>query len=282
MQAGGGRLAKIVTAAAIALLWAGGVVGCGVLSTSPAAGKFRPATPGVLTVVTSDVPTPGFWEGSAAHPTGGFEYELARMLAKRFGLRQVRVRIELFHRIIEGNLRGADLALDLITPTSARESKLNFSTAYFNGAPAVVVRRSTQIPDLARAQDLKWGAVRSTTFVGDIETLVTPDHPVTIFDGQDELVAALRAGSVDAAIFDLPLGVVISRHSGGSLKVAAQLPTPELIAAALPKGSGNQQAVDAAVRAFIADGTIERLLERWVGSAATNAGSAIPLLHSTR
>ncbi len=280
MQVGGGRLATI--AAAIALLCPGGVAGCGVLSTSPAAGTFRTATPGVLTVVTSDIPTAGFWEGTAAHPTGGFEYELARMLAERFGLRHVRITIELFNRVVDGNLRGADLALDLITPTSARESKLKFSTAYLTGAPAVVVRRPTQIPDLATAQELTWGAVRSTTFVGDIKSLVAPEHPVEIFNDQLELQLALRKRQIDAAIFDLPLAVVVSRRSGGTLKVAAQLPTPELIAAALPKNSGNEQAVDSAIRAFIADGTIQRLLDRWIGPQATNADTTIPLLHTTR
>lgn len=273
-------MTMIAASALLALVCAVGVSGCGVLSTSPAAGTFRPAERGALTVVTSDVPTPGFWEGTPARPTGGFEYELARMLATRFGLHAVRIRIELFHRIIEGNLGGADLALDLITPTSQRESKLGFSTAYFTGAPAVLVRRGTHIPDLTTAESLTWGAIRGTTFVGDIQTLVNPSKPIAIFEGQPQLLAALRAGRIDAGIFDMPLAVVIARRSRGALGVAAQLPAPELIAAALPKGSDNEQAVDSAIRAFLADGTIERLLDRWVGSSTTDA--AIPLLHTTR
>ncbi len=52
---------------------------------------FTPRTPGVLTVVTTDVPSPGFWEGTPSHLTGGLEYELARDLADRFGLKSVRV-----------------------------------------------------------------------------------------------------------------------------------------------------------------------------------------------
>ena len=43
----------------------------------------------------------------------------------------------------------------------------------------------------------------------------------------------------------------------------------------------NRQAVDSAIRAFTADGTIEDLLSEWVGSDATEAESAIPLLHTT-
>ena len=43
----------------------------------------------------------------------------------------------------------------------------------------------------------------------------------------------------------------------------------------------NRQAVDSAIRAFTADGTIENLLEEWVGAEAANAESQIPLLHTT-
>jgi ABC-type amino acid transport substrate-binding protein len=263
------------------LLSVGALLGCGVRSTSPAAGTFTPATPGVLTVATTDVPSPGFWEGTAAHPTGGFEYELARALADRFGLHSVRVRLVHFHRVVAGDLAGADLGLDLITPTSEREQHLDFSTPYLTDPPAVLVRSGTSIPDLETAQGLRWGAIRATTFVDDIENEVDPEVPLKIFDDQPPLLAALRHGGIDSAMLDLPLAVAIAARSGGRLDTAAQLPTPESIAAALPKGSDNGQAVDSAIRAFTADGTIHRLLEDWVGSAAASADTSIPLLHTT-
>ena len=55
----------------------------------------------------------------------------------------------------------------------------------------------------------------------------------------------------------------------------------EAVAAALPKNSNNEQAVSSAIRAFTADGTIDRLLKKWVGTAAANAETSIPLLHTT-
>lgn len=272
-----------VKAAACALALSAGVLsGCGVLTTSPAAGRFKPRNPGMLTVVTSDVPTPGFWEGTLAHPTGGFEYELARDLAARFGLKSVRIRIEQFNQVVDGNLADGDLALDLITPTSQREQKLDFSAAYLTDPPAVVVRSDINVPDLATAQGLRWGAITSTTFVHDIRSLVDPDSPVRIYDQQGDMLAALADGRIDAVLMDLPLAVAMADRSNGKLKVVAQLPVSEDIAAALPKGSGNRQAVDSAMRAFNAAGIIDQLLNRWVGSAAANADKAIPLLHTTR
>jgi polar amino acid transport system substrate-binding protein len=229
----------------------------------------------------SGYPTPGFWEGTPQHPTGGFEFELAKALADRFGLRSVRVVVKHFHQIVGGDLGGADLALDLITPTSQREKHLEFSAPYLIDAPTVVVRSGTSIPDLATAQDLRWGATRATTFIGDIERSINPDGPIRIFDQETQMLAALNRGTIDAVLEDLPLAVATASQSRGRLKAIAQLPTTESIAAALPKGSNNVQAVSSAIRAFTADGTIHRLLEKWVGSAAANAQTSIPLLHTT-
>lgn len=252
--------------------------GCGSIAGS--AGSFAPARAGVLTVATSAVPSAGFWEGTPSHPTGGFEYELAREFAKRFGLGSVAIRIVHFHRIVAGHLGGADLAIDLITPTGQREENLTLSQPYLKTAPTVVVASGTYVGDLATAQELRWGAIRATTFVDDIAAKIVPEAETKIFDGQRGLLAALESGRVQAALFDLPLAVAIANRSHGRLEAVAQLPGREALAVALPKGSPNRQAVDSAIRAFTANGTIEALLRRWVGPEAAEAESAIPLLRT--
>ena len=262
-------------------LVAAGSAACGTLSTSPAAGTFTPRTPHVLTVAMSGYPTPGFWEGTPQHPTGGFEYELAKDMAKRFGLRSVRIVVKHFHQIVGGDLGGADLALDLTTPTSEREKHLQFSTPYLIEAPTVVVRSGTLIPDLDTAQALRWGATRASTFIADINRWINPDLPLRIFDQETQMMAALNRGKIDAVLEDLPLAVATARESGGKLEAAAQLPFKEPIAAALPKASNNGRRVSSAIRAFTADGTIDGLLKKWVGPAAANAETSIPLLHTT-
>src|SRR5947209_5790944 len=190
------RLRRLLCLAAVVVAPAA----CGTNDSSPAAGNFTPHVRGVLTVATTVVPSPGFWEGTATHPTGGLEYELAKDLAQRFGLKSVRI---------------------------------------------------------------------------------VPDGPMRIYDNTDEMLSALRTGKVDAVLLDMPLAVLTARRSHGRLRAAAQLPRHETIAAALPKGSTNFDAVDSAMRAFAADGTLEHLLRVWVGQAAADAESSIPLLHTT-
>jgi len=236
----------------------------------------------VLTVATSTVPTADFWEGTVRHPTGGFEYELARKLADRFGLSEVRIGLVHFHRIVAGDLGGADLGLSLLTPTAERKEGLDFSSPYLDSPPTVVVRRGTEVPDLADAEELRWGAVRGTTFVDTIAERIAPESRTRIYDDHDQLLAALEAGEVDAVLFDLPLAVAVADHSGGRLEAVAQLPGAEQIAAALPKGSDNVEAVDSALRAFIADETIHDLLDEWVGPDAADAEHALPLLRTSR
>jgi polar amino acid transport system substrate-binding protein len=254
---------------------------CGDETSSPAAGTFTPQTPGVLTVVTGEVPNPGFWEGSPGQVSGGFEFELAKVLAKRLGLKEVRVETEQFHRIVSGKLAGADLALDLITPTSERARSLEFTSPYLNAAPTVLARTGTAVPDLHTGQEMRWGVVRATTFVGIVASMVRPNRPVRIYANNADLVLGLERHQVDAILLDLPLAVAIADRSGGRLHTAAQLPDSELIAAALPKGSGNEQAVSSAFRAFSDDGTIDRLLRVWVGPGAASAEKSIPLLETT-
>jgi len=269
-------------ALATAVLAGGPLAAWGADTSSPAVGTFTPHTPGVLTVATSSVPSAGFWEGTPSHPTGGFEYELARDLADRFGLGSVRVKLVHFHQIVSGRLDGADLALALITPTAERGQFLDFSAPYLDAAPTVIVRRGTAVPDLSTAQDLRWGAVRATTFVSTIQTAIAPALSLRIYDSSAEMLAALKNHEIDAALLDMPQAVVTAQRSRGALAAVAQLPESESIAAPLPKGSSNGEAVDSAMRAFTADGTLTSLLRRWVGPAAADAQSSIPLLHSTR
>ena len=258
------------------------LTGCGDRTTSPSAGTFTPRTKGVLTVATSVIPTAGFWTGSPDHLTGGFEYELARNLAQRFGLKAVQVRVVHFHRVVSGDLDGADIALDLITPTPDRVKVLDFSDPYLDAAPTIVARAGTEVPDLVTARGLKWGAVRATTFINVINNLIAPDTPVTMYDSSAEMLSGLERGDVQAALLDLPFAVATARQSRGRLAAVAQLPQSETIAAALPKGSSNTEAVSSAMRAFTADGTITRLERVWIGAAAANADKSIPLLRTTR
>ncbi len=257
--------------------------GCGAGNGLGAAGTFTPRTPGTLTVATAQVPDPGFWTGTIAHPTGGFEYELARALAARFGLAHVRVIEVPFDRLITGHLGGADLALSDITATTERARHVAFSVGYLDAPPAILVRPGTSVPDVHTAQRLRWAVQVHTTLQSALAQEIEPSRPALIMAHQREVLAALRSGRAQAVMLDLPVALAYARESPHTYAVAAQLSSNEdELAAALPHGSGeNLEAVDSALRALSSDGTIERLGHTWLHTDLQDGrAEQVPLLRT--
>jgi len=249
--------------------------GCQVEFGGGPAGVFTPARSGVLTVATETVPSAGFWTGTRAHPAGGFEYGLARAMADRFGLGKVEIRTVPFEKMITGDLAGADLGLRQLTPTGDREQYLDFSVPYLSAAPGALVRAGEVIPDMKTAKGLSWAVPAGTTLVGTLEDLVNPAR-IHVAADRAATVQLVEQGRADAALFDLPVALALAHDSRGRLAVAAQFNGAEALAAALPKGSPNLEAVNSAIRAFASDGTLSSLAERWLGTTLQAGSFTVP------
>jgi ABC-type amino acid transport substrate-binding protein len=245
-----------------------------------AAGDFDPAQADTLTVLTEPLPTEGFWDGSGTEPTGGLEYGLAKELAEQFDLGNVEVRTAEFPEIVAGELGDADIALALITPTEERDEILDFSDPYIRAAPALVVREGTEVPDVETAQELQWALGRDTTFEEIVGELIDPDDEPLLFDDRAGELDAVRSGDADVAMFDLPAAEAIVKSDEG-LEIAAKLSDTEPIAAALPEGSENTEAVSSALRAMIADGTLDDLAEESLGVSLTDSAAEVPILRTS-
>ena len=169
-----------------------------------------------------------------------------------------------FKRLTAGYLGGADLALSDITVTAERAEHVDFSTSYLSAPPAILVRPGTEVPDVHAAQGLRWAVQAGTTLQGALAESIEPSIAPQILDHQREVLLALRVGRASAVMLDLPVALAYARESPHTYAVAAQLPSEAVLAAALPKGSDNLEAVDSAMRALSADGTIERLGREWL------------------
>jgi polar amino acid transport system substrate-binding protein len=257
------------------VLSAAGCAGAG----KGAAGSFSPHTPNTLTVATAQIPDPGFWSGTFARPTGGFEYAIAQQLASRFGLAKIKVVYVPFHELVRGRLGGADLALSDITITEQREQHLDFSTPYLKAPPAIVVRPGTEVADVNAARELRWAVQNDTTLKEALEKQIEPKTKTLVFEHQSEKLAALEDGRVEAVLLDLPVALAYARESPREYAVAAQLPSEAELGAALPSGSENTEAVDSAIRGLTAEGEIDRLAHRWLHADYEEGGvKDIPVL----
>ena len=252
------RFAVVVVAALVLAVVA---TGCARTLAGGGSGTFVPNHRGVLTVATN-LPAPGFWEGStAASVHGGFEYGIALEMAKRFDLGRVRVVDEPFSAI-----------------TAERERHEQFSIPYWDSNLGVLVRRGTNVPDLATARAQRWAYQTGTTSQTFISDVIRPSRPSRGDTDLHQVLAALSAGKVDAVLLDLPLALVEAGHSGGRLAVAAQFVTGDRYGVVLPEDSPNREPVDAALRAMQADGTIDQLAARWLVPAFGQSPNTVPAI----
>jgi polar amino acid transport system substrate-binding protein len=270
------RRPLIVLAVVVAIVAAACTSG----SQTGSTGQFRPAHANTLTVATAFLPAPGFWEGTAPSPSGGFERDLALALAKRFGLAKVSVTQVAFGDLVGGQLGGADLALSELTPTAQRKKVLSFSTPYLVAPPGVVTRPGLNPRDLAALRQLRWVAVTGSTLTDIVSGDVRPEHDPLIVPGRPEALDAIDTGKADAMLLDLPVALALAKQTPDRYEVAAQLSGSEGLAAALPAGSDNLEAVDTAIRAFLADGTIDRLSQRWLGAKLAAGADNVPLIRT--
>jgi polar amino acid transport system substrate-binding protein len=275
------RWTRPATFALLACLLASALVLSACANVGKGGGTFHPLVNGTLTVATAQIPDPGFWYGTFAHPTGGFEYELARQLAQRFDLKRVKVVQVPFHELVRGHLGGADLALSDITITDERSEHLDFSTSYLAAPPAIVVHPGTEVPDVKVAQELHWAVQHDTTLKEALEDQIEPTAKPLLFELQSEKLAAFEAGRVNAVLLDLPIALAYAGESPHKFAVAAQLSSEAQLGVALPSGSENVEAVDSAIRALKSEGEIDRLGERWLhADFEEGAAEDIPVLRT--
>ena len=202
------------------------------------AGAAAPPTkkPGTL-IVGFDLPAPGFWNGAATGTTirnpSGFEYDLSQALAKKLGIGKV----------------------------------VSFSAPYFDANQGVLIRKGLTAPKkIADLKSLKLCAQAGTTGLDWIQHTLRPKQKPGIYSASNTSVFdALEIRRCDAVILDVP--IVFSqklKKPNAYGPVAGQIVTHESYGAVMEKGSALKPAVDKAIKALKANGTIDRLQKKWL------------------
>jgi len=242
--------------------------------------SFLPLDEGILRVATA-LPAPGFWDGSEPDSVdGGFEWELAQLLAERFDL-ELEVIAVPFAQLDAGDLGGADLAIAQITATAERDERVDFSIGYYDTAIGVLAGNGASIPDLRETRSLRWVVVDGTTEQDFLDEVVMPSAPPLVVADETEAARAIAEGRVDAGLADLATGLVIAGESP-ALEVVAQFVTRQSYAVALPAAgatrTANRDAVDTALRTLTADGTLDDLAERWLEPRFERSPDGVPVI----
>jgi ABC-type amino acid transport substrate-binding protein len=265
-------VAAQLAACALLLVW-----------TRPAGADTPPPTlvPGTLTVGLN-MPSPGFQVGAVkGHGVvfaRGFEIDLARAIAARMGIANVRFYQEpQFGRLIAAGPKPWDIALGEVTITTARAADVSFSAPYLDADQGVLLRLGlTKVPhSLAGLARLRLCTQSGTTAADVITTRVDPTTPPRLYGNVTRLLDALQTGRCDAVVYDAPilatLRAQVPQRYGPFAGVIA---TGDQYGVVLPLGSQLQPAVDQALGELTADGRITALSQRWL----TTDVSKLPVL----
>ncbi|MCU0274254.1 MAG: ABC transporter substrate-binding protein [Acidimicrobiales bacterium] len=225
-------------------------------------------------MATATLPAPGFWVDSREGRYSGFEGDLAHEIAEVLGLERVKVVQVSFDEIVDGELGEADVAISQLTPTSEREEVLDFSRPYLSAAPAVLARTGTDASDAQGLKGLRWVELDRSTLLDVIVDRVKPDEAPSPRTSRAEVLDAIRSDEADATMLDLPVALALARSEPDQFEVLGQLSGDEGLAAALPDGSENLDAIESALRQLRADGSIDELADRWFGGI----GDDVPLI----
>lgn len=200
----------------------------------------------------------------------GIDVELAEAIAEKLGKKLVIEDVP-FGSIVSGvNTGKYDIGMAGLTVTDERKLEVNFSKSYATGVQVVIVKEGSAIKSLddLAGENVKIGVQQDTT--GHIYASDTPenggygeDHVIPYTNGA-AAVAALVADKVQAVIIDNePAKAYVAANEGLTILEAKWL--TEDYAIAINKEDTQLLAdIDAALDALIADGTVQRIIDKYI------------------
>jgi polar amino acid transport system substrate-binding protein len=230
---------------------------------------FKTSTSGVLTIAT-EIGNPGWVNGTnPQHLTGGVEYQMAKQMAKDFGIAKVVFRNVSFTPLISGTVTGYDIGLMTIFKTPAREKVNTYSDCYYPAVTGALIRKGVTLKTAADAKKLRWGYVTGG-YAGLIMQKLGPKAAKSFQDGPTEY-AALQSKQIDGVMDDLSSIAGRSEQKGfedtqvAAVIEASGVPVP-CSAAQLPKSapSANVAAVNAEIKKMKDSGQLDKWIHQYL------------------
>lgn len=274
-------LALPLLAAALALAaGCGSSSGSGTAQSTPS-GSSAPSgpptkQPGVLTVGIEPYGPP-FQIGSATNPSGGYEIDMVRDIARGLGVTTIHWMRVPFGKVITSAASAPwDFDVDEFSITPARAKVVDFSVPYFHATEGVLVKKgspASKVTSIAGLKDLRLGGQQGTTGIFTIQDVIKPSASPREYPSTGAANLAVKGGAIDGEVNDLPilLDAVSKDHD---LEVVGQIETGDEYGLVFAKGSPLRPAVDAQIRKLESDGTLRRLAEKYKLTS-----SSVPVLH---
>lgn len=248
-----------------------------------AAGKTL--SEGTLTIATGN-PAYYPWVIDDAPESGqGFEAAVAYALAAEMGFaaEDVTWTRTSFDQAIQPGPKDFDLNMQQFSITAERDKVVDFSAPYYTAPQAVLTTQETLAAagtsaTMASLKEMKWGVVASTTALPVVMEQVQPTQSPLVYDDNANVIAAMQAGQIDAALFDLPTALFTSAVLMDNGAVLGQFDpsaaeNPDQFGMLMPDGSALKPCVDDALAAMSASGALAAIEAEWLQEA-----TGVPLI----
>jgi polar amino acid transport system substrate-binding protein len=291
------RTRKSWLSVAVSLLSAAAIVGCGSSSSSSttssaaaststaasssAAGGSNAAiaalvpssikSKGTITVAADASYAPNEFIGPDGHTVVGMDADLSNAIAALMGLKANVVNAT-FDTIIPGLAAGKyDMGASSFTDTKAREKVVNF-VDYFKAGTSFFTKASggASIKGLADLCGKSASVESGTTEEADAKAQSAkcksagkPGVNVLVFPTQTAANLALSSGRAQVSMADSPVADYQVKQSHGTFKLIGVTYGTAPYGLAIPKSSGLDKAVLAAVKELIKNGTYSKIMTKW-------------------
>jgi len=247
------------------------IVGLATTTSAFASSSLTPTKKAGQLTVGFDVPAPGFWNGRVSgttikNPTG-FEWALSQAIAKKLGLKKIVYIRAPFGTLFSPAPKPFDYAMEEATITIARSKVVSFSTGYFDANQGVLIRKGLAKPkSIAALKKIQLCAQATTTGLAYIQHTIRPKKKPLVYSASSTAAFdAVEAKKCDALILDVPIVAEQSKKKPGAYGgVAGQIVTKEHYGAVMDKGSKFKPFLDSAIKALNANGTIKKLVRKWL------------------
>lgn len=241
-----------------------------------AAGKTL--TEGVLTIATGNPAYYPWVIDDAPESKQGFEAAVAYAIAGEMGFAddQVTWVRTSFDEAIQPGPKNFDFNMQQYSITPQRDEMVDFSEPYYSSAMAVLTTKAVieggAQPNKESLKSLIWGAAASTTAVPALLQEIAPEREPFLYADSADVTAAMQAGQIDAALFDLPTALYLSAvvvENGAILGqfLPGQAENPDQFGLLMEEGNPLKACVDAAIEALTVNGTLDEIEAAWLQEA---------------
>jgi len=252
---------KKILALTLALVMFAALCACGSSSGSTESSSFTTIESGVLHASTSP-DFPPFEYTDDNNDIVGIEPEIMALIADKLGLDLVFDAMDFDSALLAAQQGKSDLVMSGVTVTEDRKLVYDFTDSYISITQAIVSKEENNITvdDLA---DCSIGVQRGTTGHIYVEDDYGADA-VVAYDTYTNVFQALMNDQIDCVVLDDAVAsAFLARYPGLVMNTTNY--EPEDFAFGVTKGNtGLQSAINEALAALIADGTVQSIVDKYM------------------